>query len=116
MGKARSRKRARVEPVTILPIANEQDDRVAGLDLWADELDTTVSTLELLAAHPEILKSKTFKPLRTAVYDLHRIHSHSAGVGRHDVSHDHQMTKSDSVHRVFSHLTNLCRVSRWPTS
>ena len=85
MGKARSRKRARVEPVTILPIANEQDGRVAGLDLWADELDTTVSTLELLAAHPDILKSKTFRSLRTAVYDLHRIHANLVGVGRHDV-------------------------------
>lgn len=82
MGKNKSRKRARLDPLVESLPSNRDDELVMeGLNLFPDELDTTVTTLELLTRHPEALKSKEFKALRTSVYDLHRIHSLSNGVG-----------------------------------
>lgn len=60
---------------------SDADERVEGLNLYPDEVDTTVATLQLLAEHPEALKSRAFKALRTAVYDVHRVHSSSSGTG-----------------------------------
>lgn len=82
--KAQSRKRARVEtPVvrTKIPEPDAGDDRIDGLDIYPDEVDTTVATLNYLAQRPDALKSKAFKNLRTAVYDVHRVHSSASGTG-----------------------------------
>lgn len=82
--KSQARKRARLEPLmprSAVPEPDANDGRIEGLDIYADEVDTTVATLNYLATHPNALKLKALKSLRTAVYDVHRIHASTSGTG-----------------------------------
>lgn len=47
-----------LEPKTLQAVASEE------------EVDITVDTLRILAAHPVVIKSKACKDLRTAVFDF----------------------------------------------
>jgi hypothetical protein len=91
MAKA-SRKRQRLESgkaksvITTLPspplnlVDEETSDLVGGLIL-PEELQITVETLQTLAAHPQVLKSKAFRALKTALWDVQTAYATGAGAG-----------------------------------
>ncbi|KAI0048548.1 hypothetical protein FA95DRAFT_1034289 [Auriscalpium vulgare] len=81
MGKSRKRPRVEARPTAPTTVSVDDPDRIDGFDLYQDEVDITVTTLTYLAQHPEALKSKALKGLRTALYDVHRVHSAASGAG-----------------------------------
>lgn len=50
-------------------ISKEEEESLIGGILYPDELETTVETLSLLSAHPEVLAEKQLRSLRIALHD-----------------------------------------------
>ena len=92
MAKSSARKRQRLESgkakpiVSVLPSPpleacdDDTSDLIGGLIL-PEELQITIETLQTLATHPHVLKSKAFRQLKTAVWDLQTSYANTAGSG-----------------------------------
>ncbi len=66
-----------------LPVAKVEDGDVPVLGglLYADEIETTVDTLNLLVEHPQLISSTALKGFRTAVHDYWRISTETSMTG-----------------------------------
>ncbi|KAF8919357.1 hypothetical protein CPB85DRAFT_1278745 [Mucidula mucida] len=71
-----------------LPVAKVEDGDVPVLGglLYADEIETTVDTLNLLVEHPQLISSTALKGFRTAVHDYWRISTETSMTGSSIVS------------------------------
>jgi len=74
MAKSASKKRrlndSKAAPVAAVKPETEDEAELVGGLIFPDELQITIDTLITLSNNPEVLKSKAFKGLKTAVWDF----------------------------------------------
>jgi hypothetical protein len=89
MGKSRKRQRLdsgkpKPAPSPLEPdldaAGDADDDGMIGGLLLPDELQITIDTLELLVAHPALLKHRALRPLKPALWAAHAAHASQSGL------------------------------------
>ncbi|KAF9049331.1 hypothetical protein BDZ89DRAFT_1057682 [Hymenopellis radicata] len=65
---------------------DDADAPVLGGLLYADEIETTVDTLNVLVEHPQLISSTALKGFRTAVHDYWRVSTETSMTGNSVVS------------------------------
>lgn len=62
------------------PVPQEEEELIGGL-IFGDELQSTVDVIQTVAQNPSLLKSKTMKPFKSAMYDCWRSMQEVSGTG-----------------------------------